>query len=151
MKKDLIKFGVLTLVLTTMTVSTAFANVKPSTGYQLQQQQFEQIRQQNEALKQQNTYLMQQTEMLKQQTKALKQSQLNSQAQINIHPVQTYVPAPAYTSSAVYYAPAPVPVYYSSNQMYSPGPWYGGLAAGYILGHSRCGFGWGHRCGHWRG
>lgn len=123
MKKGLVRYLVLTYVLTTMAVSTAFADVNQSNIYQ--QQQLEQICQQNEALKQQTGYLMQQTEMLRQQTEALKQSQ-------------------AYASYPVYYAPAPI--YYAPSKVYSPGPWYGGLAAGYILGHwSGCGRCWGHR------
>ena len=138
MKKVLVKCLVLTCVLTTMSVSTAFAGVSQSSVYQ--QQQVEQIRQQNEALKQQNGYLMQQTEILRQQTEALKQSQMNT------HPVQAYAPSP------VYYAPAPAPVYYAQSQVYSPGPWYGGMAAGYMLGQFSgygrgCSRGWGRGCG----
>lgn len=142
MKKDLVKCLVLTFVLTTMTVSTAFANVNQSSAYQ--QQQLEQIRQQNEALKQQNSYLMQQTEILKQQTEALKQSQTV------VHPIQACVS----TQSPVYYAPAPTQVYYTQAPVYPPGPWYGGVAAGYVLGQCfgpRYHCGWGHGCGHWRG
>lgn len=131
MKKGLVRYLILTCVLTTMAVSTAFADVSKSNVYQ---QQLEQIRQQNEALKQQNGYLIQQTEILRQQTEALKQSQTYNQTQ-------------TYASYPVYYASAPV--YYAPNQVYSPAPWYGGLAAGYILGHwSGCGRCWGHRWCH---
>lgn len=148
MKKILVKGLVLTFVLTTMTVSTAFAASNQSSAYQ--QQQLEQIRQQNEALKQQNSYLMQQTEMLKQQAEALKQGQVYNQPPVNVHPVQSYVATPTYTQSAVYYT-QPVQAYYTPAPVYSPGPWYGGVAAGYILGQCfgpryRCG--WGHRWCH---
>lgn len=63
MKRDLIKYLVLTLALTAMTASTTFASVDQSSVYQ---QQIEQISQQNEILMQQNEYLKQQTETLKQ-------------------------------------------------------------------------------------
>lgn len=134
MKKGLVKFLVLTFVLTTMSVSGAFAASIQAGTYQ--KQQLELIRQQNEALKQQNEYLKQQTEALKQ-----------NQAPMSGQAVQTYAPAPVYAPSpAVYYAPAPV---YYSRPSYAPGPWYGGLAAGYILGNwGRCGRGWGHGYRH---
>lgn len=80
MKKNLLKYFVLTLVMATMTASTAFASVNPSTVYQ--QQQLELLRQQNEALSQQNEYLRQQTESLRQQSEALKQSQAYHQGYI---------------------------------------------------------------------
>lgn len=145
MKKGFTKSLVLICVLTTMSASTAFATVTRSIEYQ-QKQNVEQIRQQNDALKQQNSYLMQQNEILRQQTEALKQSQ------VNVHPIQNYTTAPVvtpiYTQSAVYYS-APAPVYYPPATVYSPGPWYGGLAAGYMLGHWSSPR-WGHGCCHWR-
>lgn len=145
MKKGFVKYLVLTFVLSVVTVSTAFAGTNQTSAYQ--QQQLEQMRQQNEALNQQNEYLKQQTEILKQQTEALKQTQVQG----SVHTVQTYSPTQVYAPCPVYYTP-PAQVYYAPAQVYSPGPWYGGLAAGYILGQGfRCGHWWGggcHRC--WR-
>lgn len=135
MKKVLVKCLVLTCLLTPMNVSKVFASVSQS----YQQQQLELIRQQNEALKQQTDYLRQQVD-------ALKQNQTTVQGQVY------YQPAPVYTQPPVYTTPMYVqtPVYY--HQAYNPGPWYGGLAAGYILGNwSRCGHWWGGGCGRcWR-
>lgn len=126
MKKGLLKGIVLTCVLTTMTVSTAFASVSQASSYQ----------QQVEAIKQQNQLLMQQNEYLRQQAEALKQNQGYSQAYSQ--PTQVYMPAPVYVQSPVYV----------HTPVYNPAPWYGGLAAGYILGNwGRCGH-WG--CHHWR-
>lgn len=79
MKKDLIKYLVLTFVLTMMIVPKTFASVNSSSVYQ---QQLEQMRQQNEALNQQNEYLRQQTEILKQQTDSLRQNQAYTQGYI---------------------------------------------------------------------
>jgi len=123
MKKDLVKFLVLTCVLTTMTVSTALANVTQSVSYQ---QQSDQISQQNEMLRQQNEYLMQQTEILKQQSDALKQSQAYNQG---------YMEGQGY------------------NQRRNHSQLYTGLGLGYVMGqfcfpHYGCGYGWGRRCCH---
>lgn len=125
MKKDLVKYLVLTFVLTTMTVSTAFAGVNQSSAYQ--QQQLEQIRQQNEALMQQNEYLRQQADYLRQQTETLKQNQSYNQG---------YIEGQRYSQPNNHY------------QLYT------GLGVGYVVGHwlaPRHCYGWGHRCCHWRG
>lgn len=126
MKKDLVKCLVLAFAITAMTVSSASANVSQTSAFQ-QQQQFEQLRQQNEALSQQNEYLRQQTEILKQQTDALKQSQAYNQG---------YMEGQGSNHRNYHY------------QLYT------GLGVGYIMGQCfapRYCYGWGHRCGHWRG
>lgn len=132
MKKDLKKCLVLTCVLATMSVSTAFAGVNPQSFYQ--QQQLEQIRQQNEALMQQNEYLRQQSEILRQQTEAQRQNQAYTQG---------YMEGQGSN--------------YRRNNNYQL---YTGMGVGYVMGswfHPRCcGWGWGrgygcgHACGHCR-
>lgn len=127
MKKGLLKRIFLTCVLTTMSVSTAFASVSQSSSYQ----------QQIDAIKQQNQILMQQNEYLRQQTEALKQNQGYNQTYSQ--PAQVYVPSPVYVQTPVYV------------HAYNPAPWYGGLAAGYILGNWTGYSHWGHGCCHrWR-
>lgn len=124
MKKSLVKCLVLTCVMTTMTVSNAFANISQSNAYQ--QQQLEQMRQQNEALRQQNENLMQQTEALRQQTEIIKQNQAYNQG---------------YMEGQKHYG-----------QRQNNYPLYTGLGLGYIMGQwcaPRCY--WGHRYHHCRG
>lgn len=91
---------------------------------------------------QQIDLLQQQNALLQQQVNALKQNQTTVQGQVYYQPAPVYT-APVYTSPM--YVQTPVYVH----QGYAPGPWYGGLAAGYVLGSwSR---GWGGRCCHrWR-
>lgn len=120
MKKIFVKCMALACLLTP--IAPAFANT--------QQQQID-------LLQQQNT-------LLQQQLNALKQNQTTVQT-VPVQGQVYYQPAPMYTQATVY--PTPVYVQYV-HPTYTPGPWYGGLAAGYVLGSfSRsC---WRHGCHHY--
>lgn len=122
MKKVLAKCLVLTCLLAPMT--PVFANT-------VQQQQIDLLQQQNA--------------LLQQQINVLKQNQTTVQGQVYAQQAPAYAPAPVYTTPV--YVQTPTVMY--SHPAYAPGPWYGGLAAGYILGNwSHCGHWWGgcHRC-----
>lgn len=115
MKKNLLNLFVLTCF-TSMTISTAFADVSQNALIQ-KQQQSDLNNQQIEYLRQQTEYLRQQNEILRQQNQALQQNQAYNQG---------------YATGVQQTRP-----YYHS-EFWTPALVVGGLTAGYFLGHYPC-------------